>query len=84
MKIFDNRHKVSLVSNASNLLCCPQPSSLTQHSYTYVLQCKPSTNINSDTSYSINNRELSKVTEHRDLGIIFIENLSWHSHHKPS
>ena len=47
-----------------------------------VLQCKPFTNINSDTSYNINNRELSKVKEHRDLGIIFTENLSWHSHYE--
>ena len=47
-----------------------------------VLQCKPSTNTNSDTSYNINNRELSKVAEHRDLGIIFTENLSWYSHYE--
>ena len=33
-------------------------------------------------SYHINNRELSKVTEHRDLGVIFTENLSWHSHYE--
>ena len=44
-----------------------------------VLQCKPSTNTNSDTSH---NRELFKVTEHCDLSIIFTENLSWHSHYE--
>ena len=47
-----------------------------------VLQYKPSTNTNFDTSYHINYRDLSKVTKHRDLGIIFTENLSWHSHHE--
>ena len=36
-----------------------------------------------DTSYRIDNRELSKVTEHRDLGILFTENLSWYSHYEP-
>ena len=33
-------------------------------------------------SYHINNRDLSKVTEHRDLGVICTENLSWHSHYE--
>ena len=47
-----------------------------------VLQYKPSTNTNFDTSYHINHRELSKVTKYRDLGIIFTENLSWHSHYE--
>ena len=42
-----------------------------------VLQCKHS---NFDTSYHINNRELSKVTEHHDLDIILTENWSWHSY----
>ena len=47
-----------------------------------VVQFKSSINANFDTSYHINNRELSKVTEHRDLGVIFTENLSWHSHYE--
>ena len=47
-----------------------------------VLQCKPSTNTNSNKSYNINNRELSKVTEHRDLGIIFTENLLRHFYYE--
>ena len=33
-------------------------------------------------SYHINNRELSKVTKHHDLGVIFTENLSWYSHYE--
>ena len=47
-----------------------------------VVQFKPSINANFDTSYHINNRELSRVTEHHDLGVIFTENLSWHSHYE--
>ena len=47
-----------------------------------VLQFKPSINANFDTSYHIDNRELSKVTEHCDLGVIFTENLSWYSHYE--
>ena len=47
-----------------------------------VAQFKPSINANFDMSYRIDNRELSKVTEHRDLGVIFTENLSWHSHYE--
>ena len=47
-----------------------------------VLQFKHSINANFDTSYHIDNRELSKVTAHSDLGVIFTENLSWHSHYE--
>ena len=47
-----------------------------------VVQFKPSINANFDTSYCIDNRELSKVREHHDLGVIFTENLSRHSHYE--
>ena len=33
-----------------------------------------------DTNYFINGVQLSNVTEHRDLGIVFSKNLSWASH----
>ena len=45
------------------------------------VHCKPSINANFDMSYHTDNRELSKVTEHRDLGIIFTD-LPWHSHYE--
>jgi len=35
------------------------------------------------TSYSINGTELTKVTKHCDLGIIFSNNLPWFDHTDP-
>ena len=47
-----------------------------------VLQFKPSFNANFDTSYHIDNRELSKVTEHRNLCRCHFHNSSWHFHYE--
>ena len=47
-----------------------------------VLFNKSSINANFDMSYHIDNRELSKVIDHRDLDVNFTENLSWHSNYE--
>ena len=46
-----------------------------------VLQCLPSST-SAITVYNLDNFELSKVPQHKDLGIIFTTNLTWQSHYE--
>jgi len=46
-----------------------------------VLQCL-SSSMSPNTVYNLNNSELSVVSQHKDLGILFTANLAWNSHYE--